>query len=409
VVKHALLLAVVGCGAHPPVTPVHAAADAADDLTLYRDVALVRQRISVDVGTTAATANVRLAAGATADQVVVVDRGGLVIGGLHAGTPAHIEDGVIPTKELRLDVRAPRPGRYTFTIMYATDRLRWDAAYTMTTTPARERATLGGALAIRNATGIAWHAATLRIIDAELGGSRGHTADTLAADLVGATAGTPRMQVPRELGRFDLGDGEMRVELLAGAAPRAMHSVLVYDPIGTKLDVSTTAPARDAALGTRPAAPANVIESFEVERDEQAAVGLPAGPVRLLERRGDGSLVVLGQSRLFDAATRAASYDTIAVGTADGITGHRERRELTIDDDNHRLVEEFVITIDNQRPLPAHVVLREHLYRGLNWHLPYPLPPTAEQEGPQQIVLRTVVPAHARTKQLYVVVYTWDR
>ena len=83
-----------------------------------------------------------------------------------------------------------------------------------------------------------------------------------------------------------------------------------------------------------PAPPrARVTESFEVTRDVAATSGLPGGPVRLLERRADGSLAVLGEARLFDAATRVSTVDTIAVGTAHDVTATRERRELTVRDD----------------------------------------------------------------------------
>jgi hypothetical protein len=129
--------------------------------------------------------------------------------------------------------------------------------------------------------------------------------------------------------------------------------------------------------------------------------------VRLLERRSDGAIAVLGESRVFDAASRVAEEDTVAVGVADGVTGRRERRELTLDEDRKRLVEEFVITIANTRPRPVEVVLREHLYRGQNWTLAYQTAADAKKEGPQQISLRTIAPAHGEARVLYVVVYTW--
>ncbi len=395
------LVVLAACGPPRVAAPTQPIGD--DDLTLYRDTALVRQRVAIDAAARDASVELRLAAGTKPENIVIVDRGGLTVRGMRA-LPR--DDG---GNAIALDVTAPRPGHYALVLAYATDRVRWDAAYTMTTTPARDRAVLHGALAIRNTTGFALRGATVRVVDAELATSRDREAGKLAAQLVGGAADSRPAAMPRELGHLDLADGETRVELVPDARPHAMHSVLVYDPIGTKLDVPSTAPARDPTLGVHPPPATHVTESFEVERDEHAVAGLPAGPVRLLERRGDGALVVLGESRLFDAATRAAAFDTIAVGTAEGITGHRERRELTIDDENRRLVEEFVITIDNERAQPARVVIREHMYRGLNWHLPYPLPPVAEQEGPQQIALRAVVPAHAQAKQLYVVVYTWDR
>jgi hypothetical protein len=187
-----------------------------------------------------------------------------------------------------------------------------------------------------------------------------------------------------------------------------MHSVLVYDPIGTKLDNPSGTPVRDDKLGIDPPAPTRITESFEVQRDERAAAGLPAGPVRLLERRTDGGLGVLGESRLFDAATRVADVDTIAVGTAEGVVGHRERRELTIDDARQRMTEEFVITLDNARDHEVGVLVREHLYRGQNWNVAFESTKRPAKEGAQQFSMRSTVPAKSEQKILYVVVYTWN-
>jgi hypothetical protein len=444
----------ISCGARP-ATPK--STRAGDDVTLYRDFAMIRQRIELDVPATPATLTVKIAAGVAADQVILIDRGGLTITAMHAqtdpnATPDQLkladvlsagdvpasdppppepdsDDGdeqaevnpedihvalpdqprrdVKPT-ELRLDVSAPHAGKHVIVIGYITNRLRWDVAYTMAATPKRDRGVLRGALAIRNLTGIVIHAANARLVDAELGAWRGKSAEQLATTLVGGTQASTSPAMPRELGPIDIGAGETRVDLMP-ASTRMMSSVLVFDPVGTKLDNPGAAPLRDARLGLDPPPSTRVTESFEVARDVAASVGLPAGPVRLLERRADGSLVVLGESRLFESTARAAVLDTIAVGTADSVTGTRERRELTIDDENRRITEEFVITLDNKREAPASVLVREHLYRGQNWTLAYHSASAASKEGAQQIALRAEVPAKSKLKILYVVVYTWGQ
>jgi hypothetical protein len=290
-------------------------------------------------------------------------------------------------------------------LAYATGRLVWEVAYNLTTSAARDRAILRGAVAIRNTSGIALHAHTY-LVDSELGAWRDHTADHLGSVLLATPSPPGPPAPPRDLGIVRLGDGETRIELLTEAPPRKMRSVLVYDPIGTRLDHPGAAPVSDPALGASPAAPARITESFEVDRDERTTRGLPAGPVLLFERRPDGSLAILGEARLFDTATRVADIDTVAVGTADGVIGHRERRGFAKDDDQKRFSEEFLVTVDNARPWPIEVVVREHLYRGQNWTLAYQSGPAAK-EGPQQISVRTTVPANGQAKVLYVVVYTW--
>ncbi|HEY0254110.1 MAG TPA: hypothetical protein VGC41_21425, partial [Kofleriaceae bacterium] len=294
---------------------------------------------------------------------------------------------------------------FTLVIVYTTDRLKWDADYTMTTTPARETAVLHGAVAVRNTAGIAFDRALVRVIDSPIHVWQARLAENTAKDYTGGARSTSPTAIPREIGVATLVAGETRVEIGDLAKPHAMRSVLVFDPIGTKLDSQTAVPVLDDKLGAVTKA-TGVVESFEVERNDHA-LGLPAGQVRLLERRTDGGLGVLGESRLFDAATRVATHDTIAVGAAENVTGHRKRRELTVDRTQNRAVEDFEITIDNAREHAVDVILREHLYRGQGWVLAYKSVDQADKDGAQGFSMRTRVPAKAQQKVLYSVVYTW--
>lgn len=426
-------IALAACGSHARRAAPPANAAAEHEITLYRDRALVKQHVDVEIPPAdTATITVRLPIGVDVEDIVVLDRGELRVSELAAVAPAGAEvtekkkppppeDEDEPAEEdepaappppttpteVSFVVSGPHAGHFGLSLGFVTDRITWDAAYTLTTTPARERVTLRGAIAIRNATGLGYAHARTYVVDTELGTSRDRIAELFGAELADTPTAAP-ITPPRLLGTLALGAGETRVELLPAAAPREMRSVLVYDPIGTKLDHGGVAPIRDPALGVVPAASPRVTESFEVPRDRTASLGLPGGPVRLLERQSDGSLAVLGETRLFDAATRNADVDTVAIGTATGVVGSRERREMTIDDDGKRLVEEFVLTVKNERALPVQVVLREHLYRGQNWTLAYRSAPQADKEGPQQISMRTTVPAHGSTKVLYVAVYTWE-
>lgn len=426
----ALVAIAAACGPRPrPGPPAHASKAGTSEVTLYRDHAVVTQRIAVVIPPAAtATVRIKVAAGVSAEDVYIVDKGELTIREAHmAGAPPHrpapivklpqpvdgedapLHERPLAPAEVELVIGGLREGSFVLGVGYDTERITWDAAYTMTTTASRDQAVLRGAIAIRNATGIDLRDANVWIVDAEHGPAANRTAERLGTKLVGVEPSTTPLAVPRDLGRVDLVDGDTRIELLPNSPPRKMRAVLVYDPIGTKLDHGGASPVRDASLGVHPTAVSRVTESFEVVRDVAASAGLPAGPVRLLERRSDGSLALLGEARLFDVATRVAAVDTVSVGTADGVTGKRERRELTVDDDQKRLVEEFVVAIENTRERPIEIVVREHLYRGQNWTLAYvsvPAPPEAK-EGPQQVALRMIVPPKGKSKLLYVVVYTW--
>ena len=404
-----LLGVLVACGPRPHAETPSNSARSGGELVLYRDRALVRQRVEFEVPPAGyATVRARIAAGVEAEDIYVVERDRFTIREIRVpGDPQPKEEAPAMPRDIELVIGAPRAGRFAVHLGYLTERIHWEAAYTMTTTAARDRAVVRGALAIRNATGITLQSMDVRVVDAELGPSIQRAAEIQSHSYVGAEPTTTPSAIPRDIGRVDVVDGETRVELLANSKPREMRSVLVYDPVGTDLDRTSAAPVRDIALGADITS-TRVTESFEVARDVVATRGLPAGPVRLLERRGDGTLVVLAEARLFDVATRVAQVDTIAVGTANDVTGRRERREYTFDEFRKRLVEEFVITIDNKRPRPVEVVVREHLYRGQNWSIADPIQSQRPvKEGPQQFSMRTTVRPQSQAKLFYAVVYTW--
>lgn len=391
-----------GCGA--AAHPAERAPVGGDEITLYRDRAYVRQRVELDVPSPTATVSVPIAAGVDEDSVTIVDPGGLIIDHPRVRRADARPDADRPA-ELALDVTAPHAGHFPVEIAYLTDRVRWDVGYTLVTTPAHDRATLAGAVSIRNTTGLRLHG-TASLVDAELGTAKAELAQRVGDALRGGEHHAQPAVEPCAIGDVDLGP-ETRVALPGLGAPRVLTSMLVYDPIGATLDNPSAVPARDLDLGIKPPATGRVTENLEVARDPRVH-DLPAGPVRLFERRADGTLAQLGDGKLFGPADRAAKFDTIPIGTARGVTGHRTRKEITIDDDRHRLTEEFQIAIDNTRPQPVHVLVREHLYRGQNWTLAYNSAMSAAKEGAQQIALRTDVPARAHAKIVYVVVYTWD-
>jgi hypothetical protein len=371
------LLAIVGALAacHPrgpapqaAAPPPRERAPSSDELTLYQDLAQVKQRVEIDVppaGQTSVT--VRVPSGRLG-EIVVAEHDGLTVSALRgAQAPA------LP--EIAFDVTGP-PGRHVLYLGYTTDRIAWDAAYTMTTTPARRWGELRGALTIVNTTDVVFANARVTVDDAELG------ALTLGAD-------------------------RARIELLPGDPPRALRSTLIYDPIGSALDHDSGFPLRDPSLGAAPIAEAPVTEALAITRPPGRRAGLPGGPARLIARRADGTRAALGEARLFGAATRDAATDTVALGPARGVTGRRERRDFSIDDERRRLVEELELTLTNTRDAPVEVILREHLYRGKTWTIAYHSAP-ATKDGPQQISMRAQVPAHGETRVLYVVVYTWE-
>lgn len=442
-----------GCGARPHGGEGGPAV-AGTAVTLYRGLALIEQRVDVDIPASGrGTARATLAAGTTIGEVEVTNLGDLKFSALHlADAPANsanpanpanpVVGGVAAAPRLSFDddtepfaARAPEeaaadaetaanaekplvvelevhgpPGPHAVTLAYTTPRITWETAYTMTTTPDRGRVEPRGAIAIRNGTGVVFTNARIAVVDDALVAERDRLADQIAALALGRSALVPadsHPARPHPLGRLDLADGEVRAELYPEGQQRTLRSVLLYDPVGAKLDNPTPDPVREEAADRVARTPEPVSESVEIVRDTARDLGLPGGPARLVERRADGSLVVLAEGRMFDAPTRVATFDTIPIGVAKDVLGHRARRDFDLDDDHRRLTEDVTIDLENQRSRPVTVVMIEHMYRSNNWSLAFNSVPV-ELAGAQAISLRTEVPARGKASVLYVVVYWWD-
>src|SRR5262249_22664924 len=121
-----------------------------------------------------ARVRLKVATGVTPEDIFVVDKTELSIAELHATRPLGKPDtdpAALATGPTEIDmvVVAPRPGKWVLRVGYTTEKITWDTAYTMTTTPDRDRAVVRGAMAIKNTTGLALPGVRLFVVDADLG------------------------------------------------------------------------------------------------------------------------------------------------------------------------------------------------------------------------------------------------
>ncbi|CAN5912200.1 hypothetical protein BH11MYX2_BH11MYX2_01170 [soil metagenome] len=370
---------VAGCG-HAPRGPATKAASSEQTITLFHDGARVRQRVTIKATSNAQRIWYPIPAGVDPTDVALLETGDLEVsfveGTLSEGAPTQVA----------FDVVAKRPGTYTTMLEYELPTLSWSATYTLTTTPTRSTVTVRGALGVLNTSGASLSHAHVSLLDQDLSSDEKPT--------------------PLDLGMVDIPMGDSRIELLANDAPRTLQTVLVYDPIGTRLDEPSPATNTDPELGAHVPISPRVIENYELPRPKSQPAGLPKGPARLFERGADGQLRLLGQTELFGPETLVATADMIAIGAVKDVTGARERRDFSSDVDTHRVTEELWITLTSKRATPVDVVVREHMYRGLNWGIGYQSVPDFQKEGAQQLAARVKVPAHGQTRIVYVVVYT---
>lgn len=393
-------------------------------LTLYRDGALVEERLEVALddaghGSAPFTAlgvedgslevlgvdrpltswSLR---GPRAGDAVIAHVGATRVPGTQLGTSGDglaiaTADGVLVVARAQVEQAAPRleltaggRGRVQIAVRYRTAALTWSASYLLLD-DGRGHGRLHGALQLTNATARQWNRATLAVIDAP------------------APAFT-RAAAPRHVLRVDsaarIGGGEQRLDL--GIATRALPltTELSYDPVGDELDGGTRANL-DPTLGVQRWT-SRVATAISLDLGRLGDRALPAGAIQLFSQ-GDGGVVTWrGEGELLPPATDAERTLTITLDRSDDVTARRQRTMFEVENERERLVEEFKLTFTNRGDRAHRVVAREHLYRGKCWSLVYYSTPEVAKEGEQQVSLRAEVPARGEVSIVYRVAYKWS-
>jgi hypothetical protein len=445
-------------------------------LVLFRDAALVREKWRVPLVNGKGSVEVPLDAGividdlavistegakllglslrgagpSTGDQVVVDGKPGelLLTGGWRQGyydehtgeyVERHATDVVIKREDSSLHIVDPRgmleyksadtgssraeislEGTGTeawIELTYPTPRIAWSAAYSLIRDASGNRASLDGAVAIDNSSGVAFPGAAVTVVDSTFDTARSRSATELAKSLLGTAKETDKSG-GRELGLVDVERGQTRLALAAAPHPLRLKEILVFDPVGTRFDSPGSMPQKAKNHGLEGKPSTTVLRSFEIELDQATRESLPAGPVRLFGRGEHGELSPLGAGRLFDRSQGEAKTATVPVGRSPEVKAKRSRTDFYIDEEGtvdakgvrtrRQIIEEFTIVLENSGTRAVEVMVREHLYRGETWALAY-YSDTAKvaKEGPQQIAMRVAVPAGGETRVVYRVVYNW--
>ncbi|HEU5057521.1 MAG TPA: hypothetical protein VFU21_13395, partial [Kofleriaceae bacterium] len=202
----------------------------------------------------------------------------------------------------------------------------------------------------------------------------------------------------------------LELPLLAGGArPVGATTPAVFDPVGDRLDQARRRPVASRGYGAvgEGERPLDTYVEVDLAAAGLSAAELPPGDVVVLERSRSGELSPLGRARAFHHASQSGTL-RLAIGTVPDLIGRRRVTEFTRDETGRRLIEELRVEIENRRPAAADVLVREHLYRGLNWAIAYFNQAGAlSKEGPQEIHVRLRVPARSKREIVYRVVYTW--
>lgn len=171
-------------------------------------------------------------------------------------------------------------------------------------------------------------------------------------------------------------------------------------------------PVLDRNFGNQSNKKVDVYVRFENEEENRLGMPLPRGKVRVFKMDApaagnaeqEGTLEFVGED-LIDHTPRGEKV-LIKVGQAFDVVGERTQTNFTMDERNHVVTESFRIQLRNHKDEAVKVVVKENLYRWVNWEI------TQESAEHEKVDTRTVhweleVPADGEQTLTYTVKYTW--
>jgi hypothetical protein len=300
-------------------------------------------------------------------------------------------------------VVSKKPGKQDVEVSYRTDGLRWDADYTAILEDekgGKGSVELSSWATITNDTGVEYKDSQLVLVTGILDNQQP----------VAPYAGYQPPRVPHsEPSTFTVprtvsiaAGGTVQVELMPSRSGSSRRVVL-YETTADMSYAYQTYQYVDCYAYNQPANTGMKGElALEIDGPGKGAV-LPEGRVRVFKRKGDG-LELLGEDQLkVNAETGQAR---LRLGTDDHISGSRVQRECKYDERTRTLREKFEVTVENKGKDSAEVVMREYMYRWVNWKMDgEDIPGTKAAAQTQEY--RVKLSGNSKKTFTYTVVYSW--
>lgn len=328
--------------------------------------------------------------------------------------------GLMTKPTLVWDIATAKPGPHQVQVTYQTGGITWWADYNLLFTEGKDagsgRLDVGAWVSIINASGAEYRDARLKLVAGDVQRMRPQRGEAYGQVRALAAAKVEKEGFEEKpffeyhlytLGRtITLPDNATKqVELFPTAHNVPCRKILVYYGLAPGFRGSLPSPVTDRNLGVESNRKVDVYLRFKNE--EQAGIGmpLPSGRVRVSKvDPADQSLEFIGE----DAIDHTATDETVLVklGSAFDVVGERRQLDFKIDTVRHWMEEEIEIAVRNHKKEPVDVVVRENLYRWVNWEV---ISKTHEYE---KIDARTVhfplhVDADAEGIVRYRVRYSW--
>ncbi|HEY8666103.1 MAG TPA: DUF4139 domain-containing protein [Tepidisphaeraceae bacterium] len=330
---------------------------------------------------------------------------------------AKLPGGLLTKPTLVWKVMADQAGEHRAQVSYQTDNLTWRADYSAVIAADERAVDLSAWVSIVNESGASYPDAKLKLVAGDVQRvkkpeMRQEVSDSslFANDKEKKATGFVEKSFFEyhlyTLGRTtSLPDRSTKqVELFTPRTDVPVTKTYVY--YGSLIDLGDGDNIyQDPSLGTQSNKKVDVYLTLKNSEANHLGIPLPAGRLRAYKiDPADGHKEFIGEDVI--RHTPKDEEVLIRLGSAFDIVGERRQTAFHVDDNGHSMTETFEITLRNHKPQAVKVLVKENLFRAVNWEITE-CGEKWEKQDHRTIHIPLEVPADGEKKLSYTVKYTW--
>jgi hypothetical protein len=326
--------------------------------------------------------------------------------------------GLITKPTLVWKIQSDNAGQPMTRVTYQTDGLTWRADYNVSVNADDTAADIGAWVTILNQSGAAYPDSKLKLVAGDV--QRIKPPQPFFGGMMLRQAAAAEAQAPQFAEKSFFEYHLYTLDRTTSLSNKSTKQIELFPP---KLDVPITKqyvyygipeqlrfitydnPNMDQNLGTQSNKKVDVYLQLTNSEKNGLGIPLPAGRIRVYKTdEADGSKEFIGE----DVIQHTPKDENVMVklGSAFDIVGERRQTAFNVNYNGHELTESFEITLRNHKKEPVHVIVKENLFRWVNWDI------TASSDKWEKQDYRTIhipvdVPVDGEKTVTYTVKYTW--
>jgi len=327
--------------------------------------------------------------------------------------------GLITRPTLVWDIAAGRAGPHKIRVSYHTTGITWWADYNLTYSEGAHanacKLDVGAWVSIINRSGASYPDAKLKLIAGDVQRAtppgRVQTAPMArAAMAMEEKAAGFEEKAFFEYHLYTLGrattlpdNSTKQIELFPAARGVPCEKTLVY--YGSAGYGYGGGPVTDRNYGTQSNKKVDVYLGFKNAQENNMGVPLPSGRIRVSKLDdADKTLEFIGEDTIDH--TPKNEKVLIKLGSAFDVVGERRQVNFSVDTSRKRIDEEIEVKLRNQKTEPVTVIVKENLYRWVNWQI-IARTHDFQKQGARTVHFPVRIAAGGEVTVHYTVQYTW--